>query len=139
MDGNIAKNTRSRVTNGSSLFLENLDGRTKEARRYRDLYAALCDSLGGRDNMNATQEILGRQLAAMEIIAETTLARDLANGQLEAERYINLAGAMRRTAEALNLLGPRNTGAGESLSEYVDRKHSLRGAGEAFEEKESKK
>jgi len=55
------------------------------------------------------------QLAALEVVAETALARDLASGEVEADRYVSLARAMRRTAAALNLLGPRTVENNESL------------------------
>ena len=47
-------NTRSRITNGSSLFIvdvngEPIDGRTTLARRFRDVLDAILSDLGGRD------------------------------------------------------------------------------------------
>ncbi len=48
-----SKTTRSRVTNGKSLFLERVDGRSLTARRYRDLYQAfIADPRASARNWN---------------------------------------------------------------------------------------
>jgi hypothetical protein len=42
-----APTTRSRITNGKQM-LAGIDGRSAEARRYRDLAMSFADDLGGR-------------------------------------------------------------------------------------------
>jgi hypothetical protein len=60
---------RSRVTNGSQL-LANVDGRTAEARRYRDLVISFADDLGGVDKLTEADKALCRQAAASVVAGE---------------------------------------------------------------------
>ena len=52
-----APTTRSRVTNGRQL-LANIDGRSAEARRYRDIVMSFADDLGGAVGLTEAQRAL---------------------------------------------------------------------------------
>jgi hypothetical protein len=51
---------RSRITNGREL-LANIDGRSTEARRYRDLCFSFADDCGGARSLTEAQRALVRQ------------------------------------------------------------------------------
>jgi hypothetical protein len=72
--------TRSRITNGKQL-LADVDGRTADARRYRDLAASLADDLGGASTLTEAQRALVRQAAAM-IVQSERLQSAILRGEL---------------------------------------------------------
>lgn len=57
---------RSRVSNGSKM-VAGVDGRSVEARRYRDLTTSIADDLGGASSLTEAQRALVRLAAAMII------------------------------------------------------------------------
>lgn len=42
-----SQTSRSKVANGNALFVSDVDGRTKEARRFRDVLGEIIADLGG--------------------------------------------------------------------------------------------
>jgi len=70
---------RSRVTNGSQL-LANVDGRTAEARRYRDLVISFADDLGGVDKLTEADKALCRQAAA-SVVAGERMQTEIVSGR----------------------------------------------------------
>ena len=70
LDSNYTANmppvSRSRVTNGRSLFVATvdgrpIDGRTVQARRFRDVLEAILGDLGGRDSISEGEYQLARR------------------------------------------------------------------------------
>src|SRR5271165_5756399 len=63
--------TRSAVSNGSQLFVDStVDGRSKEARRFRDVLAEIVSDLGGADHLSEGQRQLARRCALMSVECE---------------------------------------------------------------------
>jgi hypothetical protein len=60
---------RSRVSSGSKL-LPLVDARSVTARRYRDLFQAVCDDLGGIDHLSTAQLQLARRASMLSAEAE---------------------------------------------------------------------
>ncbi len=88
--------TRSRLTNGRDLFLGDVDGRSREARRYHDVYAALIAHLGGEDHASEVKRHLAKRASALIIWAEMEEAR-LATGEvLDVQVYTTAVNALRR-------------------------------------------
>lgn len=83
---------RSRVTNGSQL-LANVDGRTADARRYRDLTMSLADDLGGAAGLTEAQRALVRQAAAMIVQSERLQSAVLRGELVDCEQLTRLANA----------------------------------------------
>src|SRR5580704_12554273 len=66
-----SRHHRSAVTNRTKLFaIEGMDGRTGQARRYRDILTQIeCDA-GGIDNLSEGQRQLCRRAATLSFTAE---------------------------------------------------------------------
>lgn len=95
--------TRSRLTNGRELFLAEVDGRSREARRYRDVYAGLVAHLGGEDCISEARRHLAKRAAALIVWAEMAEAA-LAQGEaLDVAGYTTAINALRRLLGDLGL------------------------------------
>ncbi len=95
--------TRSRLTNGRDLFLGDVDGRSREARRYRDVYAALIAHLGGEDHASEVKRHLAKRASALIVWAEVEEAK-LATGEvLDVQTYTTAVNALRRLLGDLGL------------------------------------
>ena len=95
--------TRSRVSNGRELFLGEVDGRSREARRYRDVYAGLVAHLGGADVVTEPRRHLAKRASALVVWAEMEEAR-LATGEvLDVQTYTTAVNALRRLLVDLGL------------------------------------
>ncbi len=119
-----SKTTRSRVTNGKTLFLERVDGRSLTARRYRDLYQAFIADLGGMATVSEAQTQLARRCAAMACIAEQMEAEFVAGDGYDLERYLHLVGTLARTLTKLGLERRACDVTEPNLHEYLLQKHS---------------
>ena len=94
---------RSRLTNGRDLFLGDVDGRSREARRYRDVYAALIAHLGGEDYASEVKRHLAKRASALIVWAEVEEAK-LATGEaLDVQTYTTAVNALRRLLGDLGL------------------------------------
>ncbi|MGA2493336.1 MAG: hypothetical protein ABSF67_10340 [Roseiarcus sp.] len=94
--------TRSRITNGKDL-LANVDGRTADARRYRDLAASLADDLGGAAGLTEAQRALVRQAAAMIVQSERLQSAVLRGELVDVEQLTRLANAATRILSRLGM------------------------------------
>jgi len=90
--------SRSKVSNGTRL-LQNVDGRSSSARRFRDLVRAYETEVGG--NLSEVERGLIRQAAALTFKAET-LQADLVNGNpVDGDQLIRLTGTAKRILSAI--------------------------------------
>jgi hypothetical protein len=86
---------RSRVTNGSKM-VAGLDGRSAEARRYRDLVISYADDLGGADKLTEAQRTLIAQAATLQVQSERVQAAVLRGDLVDVEQLTRLANAAMR-------------------------------------------
>ena len=93
---------RSRITNGKQL-LAKVDGRTADARRYRDLTISLADDLGGAAGLSEAQRALVRQAAAMIVQSEALQAAVLRGELVDVEQLTRLANAATRILTRLGI------------------------------------
>ena len=101
---------RSRVSNGSSLFLLDhegraIDGRTIIARRFRDILDAITADLGGRDQISEGEHQLARRAAALSVqaeIQEAWLAGQRFD-KVDVEEFVKLVNALNRTLITIGL------------------------------------
>ena len=94
---------RSRISNGKELFLADVDGRSREARRYRDVYLALVAHLGGEAHASETKRHLAKRASALIVWAEIEEAR-LATGEtLDVQTYTTAVNTLRRLLGDLGL------------------------------------
>ena len=95
--------TRSRLTNGRDLFLGEVDGRSREARRYRDVYAGLVAHLGGEDHASETKRHLAKRAAALIVWCEVEEAKLATGEMLDVQVYTTAVNALRRLLVDLGL------------------------------------
>lgn len=93
---------RSRITNGKKLFA-NIDGRTADARRYRDLCVSLADDLGGEARLTEAQRALVRQAGAMIVQSERLQSAALRGDLVDVEQLTRLANAATRILSRLGI------------------------------------
>jgi hypothetical protein len=107
---------RSRVTNGSKL-IAGIDGRSAEARRYRDLCISFADDLGGEAGLTESQRALVRQAAALTVQSEKFQAAMLRGEAIDDEQMTRVANSLSRTLSRLGR--KRSAQKSPSLLEYL--------------------
>jgi hypothetical protein len=108
--------SRSKVSNGTRL-LQNVDGRSSSARRFRDLVRAYEAEVGG--NLTEVERGLIRQAAALTFKAET-LQSDLVNGNpVDGDQLIRLTGTAKRILSAIGEKASKRKHDEPSLAAYL--------------------
>jgi hypothetical protein len=118
--------SRSKVSNGTRL-LQNVDGRSSSARRFRDLVRAYEAEVGG--NLTEVERGLIRQAAALTFKAET-LQSDLVNGNpVDGDQLIRLTGTARRILSAIGERASKRNALGDDdeLDRYLAQKAAATG------------
>lgn len=92
---------RSAISNGSALFLGEVDGRSETGRRYADLMADLTAERGGRETLSVGQMEAVRTYAGLAILRDRMHA-DLARGQrVDPEALGQIGDRMARQARQM--------------------------------------
>jgi hypothetical protein len=86
--------TKSKVTNRQDLFLERVDGRSKVARRYRDVYGQLVSDLGG--DPSEAQNQVARRAATLAAWCEQQEALFVLGREFDITAYGTAANNLRR-------------------------------------------
>ena len=97
---------RSRVTNGSCLFAERVDGRSAWARRFRDLVELHVADLGGPESLSEAQRSLIRRVVTLETEMERLecrFAKDGSGSNRTLDRYMCMTNNLRRLLITLGL------------------------------------
>ena len=96
--------TRSRVTNGRSMFVGKDDARSALARRFRDLCLLHAEDLGGPENLSQAQQQLIRRIASLEVQLEVLEGR-MVDGDttVDVESFARISSHLRRLLESLGL------------------------------------
>jgi hypothetical protein len=92
---------RSRVSNGSSTFLDGVDGRSALARRYRDLLAEVTSDLGGK--LSAAQDAIARRAVTLCVWCERAEVKMASGEEIDIGEFSTTANAMRRLFADLGL------------------------------------
>lgn len=93
---------KSRVSNGSDV-LPGVDGRSRVARRYRDISAAIAVDQGGAHHISETKHQLIRRFAAAAVLAEAMEAQ-LANGEpIDIGEHALLTSTLVRIAQRIGI------------------------------------
>lgn len=107
----ISTTNRSRVSNGSKL-LPGIDGRSPQARRFRDLILGYTAEF---EAANEFDKALIRQAAFLVIKAEDLQAKQLRGEDVDSDEVIRLTGQLRRVLVSLR----RRAEAGEPIAPSV--------------------
>jgi hypothetical protein len=99
---------RSRIANGSSLYLgtaagEPVDGRTVQARVFRDTLAEIVADMGGRDMISEGEFQLARRAAALSVECLISESHQATGKRLDLETFIPAVNALNRTLGNLGL------------------------------------
>jgi len=90
--------TRAKLTNNS---LKIVDGRSSEARRYRDLVRAYSAPLGSLGTLGAVDTTLVREAASMTILSEAMAASLVRGEAVDTEQSTRAANALSRLLRQL--------------------------------------
>ena len=110
---------RSRVTNGKGLFLENVDGRSALARRYRDILGQLTSDLGS--DPSEAQSLIARRAVTLAVWCEKAESELASGNELDIGQFTTAANAMRRLLSDLGL-ERKLRDVTPSLSKYLEGK-----------------
>jgi hypothetical protein len=116
---------RSRVTNGSKL-IAGVDGRTAEARRFKDVAMSLADDLGGAAALTEAQRALVKQAASLVVQSESLQGAMLRGEAISDEQMTRVANSLSRT---LSRLGRKRVQTKLSVPEYLAQRDARRAAG----------
>lgn len=108
--------TRSRVTNGSRM-LQQIDGRSAEARRYRDLVEGFARDFGV-SGPGERESALLRQAAALTVQAELMQAAIIRGDPIDVEQLVRVTNAQSRTLGKLGIRKPERNAA-KDLAAYI--------------------
>ncbi len=110
---------RSRLTNGLHA-LPGVDGRSVDARRYRDLAIAFADEAGGAANLSEAEQALVRQAAALTMQAEKLQGAAVRGEDVDLEQMTRLSNSATRALTRLGVKRPvRDTA--PALDEIIAR------------------
>ena len=100
--------TRNAVSNGSRLHRRGIDGRTRDAKRFRDLFESFAKSLGGEERLSEADRALARMAASLTVKSEAMQA-DVAKGvDLDAEQLVRVSNSLSRVLSRLVKRQPRD-------------------------------
>ncbi len=98
-----SRTTRSRITNGSTLHLGYVDGRTEAARRFRDVLSEIASDLGGSESLSEAQRQLARRASMMSVQCETLEAKSIAGEEIDLDLYGALSDRIGRAFTRLGI------------------------------------
>jgi hypothetical protein len=110
-----SKTNRSRITNGSKL-LHGIDGRSAQARRFRDLVAQFSADLG--DELSAAELSLIKIAASLVVQGEQHAARIVRGETVDADESVRLANVANRLLQTLMAKRAKRK-PGPSLQQYL--------------------
>jgi hypothetical protein len=92
---------RNVITNGSRLHARGIDGRTREARRFRDLFESFAESLGGAAVLTEAERALVRNAASLTVQSEKMQAAVASGHDVDLEQMTRVSNAAVRVMRAL--------------------------------------
>jgi hypothetical protein len=93
---------RSAISN-NLLRLRNVDGRSAEARRYRDLVHAYANDVGGVETLTEAQRALVTQAASVQTSAERLQSRIVKGEAVDGEELTRLSNVLARLLAAIGM------------------------------------
>jgi hypothetical protein len=117
--------TRSKVTNGSRL-LRGIDGRSADARRYRDLIVELVREHDGGGALSTTDLALIRQAASLTVRCEQMQSAVIRNEPIDEDMLIRLSSECRRILASLRKRTAKREPATPTLAEHLAKRAAER-------------
>jgi hypothetical protein len=100
---NRMPSTRNAVTNGSRLHRRGIDGRTRDARRFRDLFESFVEGLGGETKLSEAERALARTAASLAVKSEAMQAEVAAGGEVDSEQLVRVSNSLARVLGKLGI------------------------------------
>lgn len=119
-----AAQVRSKLSNGTALFLGDVDGRSEVGRRYADLVLDLTGERGGRDVLTVGQMEAVRTYAGLAILRDR-MHSDLAMGRAVDPEALGQIGD--RMARQMRLMGPPKAPEKLTPAQHAARYRAARG------------
>jgi hypothetical protein len=114
--------TRASVSNGTRMYPKGVDGRSAEARRFKDLVSSFAAGLGGEGALTEAERALIRIAASLAVQSERLQAALVAGREVNSQEMTRLANSSARVFTALRIKRERKE-AVPTLSQYLaDRK-----------------
>lgn len=98
-----SKTSRGKVANGTRLHTVDVDGRTAEARRFRDIFAEIVSDLGGAARLSEAQRQLARRATLMSVQCELLEAASITGQVIDLDTYGQLADRVGRAFTRLGI------------------------------------
>jgi hypothetical protein len=114
----LPSRSRSRLTNGATL-LGGVNGKSAEARRYRDLYLAFVAEAGGDAVVTEAERALCRQAAALTLRSERLQAAIVRGEAVDDEQIVRITNSAARALSALRRRRSKPRAPGSSLADYL--------------------
>jgi len=95
--------TRSAVSNGTTLFTDDVDGRSREARRFRDVLGEIVSDLGGADRLSEAQRQLARRCALICVQCERMEAKAVSGEEIDLDLFGTLTDRQGRAFQRLGI------------------------------------
>lgn len=95
--------SRSKVSNGKTLFVAEVDARSREARRFRDVLAEIVSDLGGADVLSEGQRQLARRAAMLSVQCEALEAEAVAGKRIDLDLFGQMTDRLGRAFVRLGL------------------------------------
>lgn len=110
---------RSAVSNGTRL-LAGADGRSKAARRFRDLVNSYCEAIGTEiSRMPESQRTIVRQAAGVSLQCETMQTAIVNGHDVDVEQMVRLSNLLARLLRALGIDGGISSEEQPDLASYL--------------------
>lgn len=114
----------TRVGNGKSLFIDEVDERSMVARRFRELLAQVATDLGG--DLTAAQQAIARRACALAVWCESCEPEMDKGNELDIGQFTTAANSLRRLLADLGL-ERRAKDVTPSLADITRQIHADRG------------
>jgi hypothetical protein len=110
--------TRAAASNGTRMYPKGVDGRSAEARRFKDLVSSFAAGLGGEGALTEAERALIRNAASLTLQSERLQAALVAGREVNSEEMMRLANSIVRVLAALRIKRERKEAA-PTLSQYL--------------------
>jgi hypothetical protein len=102
---NVSRKNRSAASNRSTI-LAGVDGRSLEARRFRDLCVSYSDPLGGFESLSEDDAAIVRQAAGVTLQSESMQASIVRGEAVDAEQVVRLTNVLTRLLASIKKRHP---------------------------------
>ena len=96
------RKARSKVTNGSRIFVE-ADQRGPWTRRFKDILACIVSDLGGADSLSEGQRQIARRATTLSVMCEKLEGEIAQGGDVDLEQYGQMCDRLGRCFNRLGL------------------------------------